>query len=38
MKVKLAAQVLSSSVADAFQFLQEIEKHNFISCSETIEY
>ena len=38
MKVKLAVQVLSSSVADALQFLQEIEEHNFISCSETIEF
>ena len=38
MKVKLAVQVLSSSVADALQFLQEIEEHNFISCSETVEF
>ena len=31
-------QVLSSSVAEALQFLQEIEEHNFISCSETFEF
>ena len=38
MKVKLAVQVLSSSVADALQFLMEMCNIQFINCSETISF
>ena len=39
MKVKLAAQTLSSSVADALEYLQNDAKHeNFKNCSGTIEF
>jgi hypothetical protein len=38
MKVKLAVQTLSSSVADALQFLMEIGQCGFLTCEETIKF
>ena len=39
MKVKLAAQTLSSSVADASQFCQqELQLEEFQDCTATVEY
>ena len=39
MKVKLAAQTISSSVADALEFLQNDIKHEkFQNCSATVEF
>lgn len=33
MKVKLAAQTLSSSTADALEFFQSLKDPNFINCN-----
>lgn len=38
MKVKLAVQTFSSSVADALQFLMELGQFGFIGCEETIKF
>ena len=39
MKIKLAAQILSSSVADALEFLKtDMKLESFKSCDATIEF
>lgn len=38
MNVKIAAQILSSGVADALQFLQNKNHPDFVGCGPTIEF
>lgn len=38
MNVRLAAQALSSGVADALEFLRNSQHENFLQCSATIEF